>query len=98
VAPQALFTMNAPFVIDQMVALTERPDFKACSSDEDRIRMLYERILLRAPAAAEISRIIRFLEQQRPLFEKPPKITTVLNPWPLVAQSMVMSNEFLYVD
>lgn len=98
VAPQALFTMNSPFVIDQTLAVTKQPEFVACRNDEQRIQYLFERILLRSAAPAEVSRVQKFAEQQQPLFEKTKRKSAVDNPWPLVAQSLVMSNEFLYVD
>ena len=98
VAPQALFTMNAPFVIDQAIAITETPRFGACETDDDRTAMLVEVILQRTPAAAEVARIARFVEVQRQFFETPRPSAPLNSPWPLVAQSLMMGNEFQYVD
>ncbi len=98
VAPQALFTMNSPFVIDQSIAVTELDDFKSITDDRPRIAWLFKRILLRVPGDAEVERVIRFVEQQRRMFAKIKRPGRINSPWPLVAQSLMMSNEFQYVD
>lgn len=98
VAPQALFTLNSPFVVDQAVAITELSEFKAASTDADRITAIFAAILQRAPAEQETDRIIRFIEQQTKLFKAPKKNSKVTNPWPLVTQAILMSNELQYVD
>jgi hypothetical protein len=100
VAPQALFTLNSPFVIDQAKALTESRRFAGCDSDQQRITHLFKTILGRQPAAAEASRAVKLVESQDRFtrtgnrssrsFEK--------SPWPLMAQALMMSNEFQYVD
>jgi hypothetical protein len=89
VAPQSLFVMNSPFVIDQSKALIERLDFQAGTTREQRINAIFEAILHRSADEVEHERINRFAD-----VEKGRKVT----PWPLVAQSLFMSNEFLYVD
>lgn len=98
VAPQALFTMNSAFAVDQAVAVTELSEFMAAADDDHRIDAIFSAVLQRRPDAAEKMRITRFLEQQRRFFETPRKNSTVTSPWPLVAQSLMMSNEFQYVD
>jgi hypothetical protein len=98
VAPQALFTMNSPFVIAQAVALTELEEFKSVAGDQLRIVWLFERVLLRSPVETEVERVLRFAEQQRRMFVKVKRPGRISTPWPLVAQSLMMSNEFQYVD
>jgi hypothetical protein len=98
VAPQALFTMNSPFVIDQAVAITEQEAFLACATDEDRVRVLFQTVYQREPAPPEVTRIVKVVEQQAKFFEQPAKGSRFTSPWPLVAQSLLMSNEFQYVD
>ena len=98
VAPQALFTMNSPFVIDQAVAVTEVDEFQSIADDRPRISWLFERILLRTPVEAEVERVVRFAEQQQRMFSKMKRPGRINSPWPLVAQSLMMSNEFQYVD
>ena len=96
VAPQSLFTMNSRIVIDQSVALTERPEFAACETDEARTKRLYLTVLQREPTPAEVVRIGKFVEQQSQFF--PSAKSELKTPWPLVAQALLMSNEFQYLD
>ncbi|HRX78882.1 MAG TPA: DUF1553 domain-containing protein, partial [Pirellulaceae bacterium] len=98
-APQALFTMNSPFVIDQAVAITDSVEFQKHVSDEARVRHLFTRVLQRQPDALEIMRVSRFVESQTRFYTEPPKrASRVTSPWPLAAQALLMSNEFLYID
>jgi hypothetical protein len=97
VAPQTLFTMNAPFVIDQTVAITERSEFREGSTDHERVAALFELILQRSPAPQESDRVLKFVELQS-RFTKPSDQKRRASTWPLVAQSLMMSNEFQYVD
>src|SRR5205823_8449457 len=50
VPQQALFSMNAPFVIEQAKALAARPEVAAATSPEARIAALYRAVLTRSPA------------------------------------------------
>ena len=97
VAPQTLFTMNAPFVIDQTVAITETSEFRDCGTDEERGAALFALIFQRAPAALETERILKFVELQS-RFKTPIDLKRRASTWPLVAQSLMMSNEFQYID
>jgi len=94
VAPQALFTMNSPFVIDQAAAIVESEGFASCSHDRERIAKLFSVIYQRQPATPEVTRIEQFLEQQAKFTTGKPAVS----PWAVLAQSLVMSNEFQYVD
>ncbi len=98
VAPQALFLMNSPFVIDQAIAVTESSHFVEADSDEDRVKVVFRTILQREAVDAEVARIAKFVAQQSKLFEKPRKGSKVATPWPLVAQALLMSTELQYVD
>ncbi len=98
VAPQTLFTMNSPFVIDQSVFVTELKDFQSITDDRRRISWLSERLLQRTPAGAEVGRVLLFANRQRRMTAKIKRPDRLGSLWPLVAQSLMMSNEFLYVD
>ncbi len=89
VPPQALFLMNSPFMIEQSGKLIESLGFEAGIDRVERVTAIYQRILQRDPTENEITRIGRFVD-----IEKNRKVFA----WPLVAQSLCMSNEFLYVD
>lgn len=99
VAPQALFTMNAPFVVDQAQALTETSAFQQLKNDSQRIEYLFRKILLREPVQAERQRVERFLElQDRFTDSRRNPQRPLAGTWPLVAQSLLMTNEFQYID
>jgi hypothetical protein len=63
VPQQALFLMNSPLVVEQARNLVERPEVKNASTDEARIKALYEVVYQRPPAAEEIILGIEFLEE-----------------------------------
>ena len=65
VAPQALFLMNSPFVVDQATQITDSQEFGDCKSDDDRVVMLFKKIFQRLPAEVEVTRVGKFLENQR---------------------------------
>ena len=95
VASQSLFTMNSPFVIDRAAAIIDLPGFKACGSNSERTEWLFGKIYQRSPHPNELLKVERFVLQQERL--KPsPRFKQA--PWPLVAQSLMMANEFQYVD
>ncbi len=97
VAPQALFTMNSMFVIDQTVAITETSEFREAGTDAERVSTLFKLIFQRSPAGLETERVLRFVELQS-RFTKPADKKRRASTWPLVAQSLMMSNEFQYID
>ena len=61
VPQQALFSMNAPFVIEQARALAARPDVAGAPTTEARIAALYRAVLARPPAPAEVQAAARFV-------------------------------------
>ncbi len=89
VPPQALFTMNSPFVIDQSKALIRRLAFGEGVNRKDRITAIFEAVLQRPPDEMDLERTSRFIDIEQERGQ---------NAWPLVAQALFMSNEFLYVD
>jgi hypothetical protein len=62
VPQQALFLMNSPFVVQQAKALLERPEVKACRSENERIEQLYRLAFLRSPEADEVKLGHQFLQ------------------------------------
>ena len=66
VPQQALFLMNSPLVIEQVRRVVNRDDFKAQTSDEARLRYLYELFFSRFPSPEEVKLGVEFVEQFRP--------------------------------
>jgi hypothetical protein len=61
VPQQALFMMNSPFVIEQATNLVNRVDFKSASSDQQRLRLLYQLAYQRDPSREEIEWAVKYL-------------------------------------
>jgi hypothetical protein len=92
VPQQALYSMNAPFVIDQAKAVAARSD-NGGATIETRITALYRIALGRPPAAAEAAAAARFIQPDRR--ESGP---AGLSRWEQLAQVLLMTNEFSFVD
>jgi hypothetical protein len=91
VAPQALYLMNHPWVIEQARGLARRKDVAAGSSPPRRIAWLYE-LAYGRPATAEEIEVSRALTVGTPARADP------LAAWDRYAHVLLMSNEFMYVE
>ncbi|MGP0064233.1 MAG: PSD1 and planctomycete cytochrome C domain-containing protein [Isosphaeraceae bacterium] len=89
VPQQALFSMNAPFVIEQARALAARPDVAGAPTTEGRVAALFRAVLARTPAPAEAQAAARFVAEPT---------HSPLSRWEQLAQVLLMSNELLFVD
>ena len=106
VAPQALFALNSPIVIRAAKATVQREDFTQCSSDEERAQFLFQSLYQRNATREELQGVSEFLIQQKGDIRSYPdslgELTTQVEDdrelWELIAQSMLMSNEFQYID
>ena len=91
VPQQALFAMNSPFVLDQARKLAAESHASA-TDDSVRLSTMYRRIFGREPTSEERELALRFLtEAQTTPSEKLP-------PWDRLAQTLLISNEFWFVD
>ena len=96
VATQTLFTMNSPFVFDQAAAIIATSGFRSGSTDTERVNCLYQAVFQRPASEQEAAAILQFVNIQREgASESPEKSQAV---WQLVAQALMMSNEFCYLD
>src|SRR5262249_33439791 len=92
VPQQALFSMNAPYVVEQAKPLAARWASPSPARTAARTAALYRDALGRPPAPAEAAAAARFLD---PAGEPPaPGLTR----WEQLAQVLIMTNEFLFVD
>jgi mono/diheme cytochrome c family protein len=64
VPQQALFMMNSHFVIEQAKTLAQRPEFKSVTSDEQRVKAIYQVLYQRAPDAEELFAGVQYLKEQ----------------------------------
>lgn len=89
VAPQALILLNSPVVMDSANRLAGR----LCSTggtDDQRITELYERLFHRLPTAAEAQRALHFVQKQVASGRSK-------EAWPLLTQTLLASNEFVFL-
>jgi hypothetical protein len=94
VAPQALLLMNMELVMDAATQMA-RNLISHHDTAEPRIAALFASTLGRGPTPAESQRVTVFLQQQ--IAESAEPGTAELQAWALVCQSLMASNEFVYV-
>ena len=87
VAPQALFFLNDPFVIDAARALAARLAREVPRPNQVRIERLYALALGRPPSKGEIKVGTQFLAAEGSI-----------DPWERYCQLIFCQNEFLYTD
>ncbi len=87
VPQQALFLMNSPFVLEQAKALAARTS----GTTDDHVRMLYRLSLGRNPNNSEMDLASKFVHTTQ---DKPSNISG----WEQLAQVLLLSNEFAFVD
>jgi hypothetical protein len=94
VPQQALFALNAPFVLAQARALAARPEVVKESLPEKRIAALYHIVLQRDPTAQEVQLGQRFLAAagQETAAPGPARLT----PWEQYAQVLLATNELMF--
>lgn len=93
VAPQALFLINNPFVLDLARTLAERALAMNAADDSARITALYPILFARPPREEEVSIGNRVIEQARTSFPNEPA-----RAWQEYCQILLCSNEFAFID
>ena len=98
VPQQALFSMNAPFVIEQARALASRPDLATAATNEARIAALYRAVLARSPSPGEVQgcHAVPHARRSSSGYGRPDH--SQLSRWEQFAQVLLMTNELLFVD
>ena len=88
---QQLYFLNSPFLLDRAARLAERIKTDASADDPTaQIQNLYRAALQRDPTDPEVDRALRFLDDDGG--------TDRAESWALLAQAVLISNEFLFVD
>jgi len=88
IAPQALFLMNHPFVITAAGSILTRREIAALQDVTSKVNKLFGLIYLRRPSPQDLAAVDEFLG-------KPPVES---KRWQALAQALLMTNEFLFVD
>ncbi len=91
VPQQTLFALNSNFVQEQAKYLTEQAEFIAAQTNEERVDILYRRVLARQPAAEETYDAVQFIESQAAVDEG--KVA-----WQSLAHVLLAANEFIFLD
>lgn len=94
VAPQALFLMNSPFVVEQASHLASQ--LAALAHDEVRAREVYQRILSRLPDETESKQAVTFVLQEEIAWREAGNPEPRIKAWQRFCHALLMSNEFLY--
>jgi hypothetical protein len=94
---QALFLLNSPFLAEQARALAACSKGTGGDASADSIVNLYRTVYQRQPRAAEVELALRFLstESQKHQPHQPPER---LSPWQQYAQTLLLANEFVFLD
>jgi uncharacterized protein DUF1553/uncharacterized protein DUF1549/cytochrome c len=88
VAPQALFLMNHPFMIEVSRSILARPEMARLGDTKLKAERLFRLIYGRTPSEEELTAIREFLREPA---NDPRR-------WQSFAQAILMANEFVFVD
>jgi hypothetical protein len=113
VPQQSLFMMNSPFIVEQAKALAARPEVAGAKTVTAQVTVLYKLLYQRAPVHEEIAAaesFLRGLEQLRQAsttgdngvrtasFALKTQVGRALSPLEEYAQTLLLTNELLFVD
>ncbi len=109
VPQQALFAMNAPFILEQARHLAARSEVASASEPAAKVQALYQAALGRLAEADEVQLGVEFVARQSVTTASLPTSPTApagaptdpaaqLSPWEQYAQALLMSNEFMFID
>ena len=88
VAPQALFLMNNPFVLEQARRLLRRPEMASETDAARRIDRLYRLCYGRSSKADEVKMGLEYLKMSK----------QEAAAWERYTQALLLANEFVFVD
>ncbi|QDU93105.1 PSD1 and planctomycete cytochrome C domain-containing protein [Lignipirellula cremea] len=89
---QALYLMNSPFVRQQAEHAVARPEVARVTEPPARIQALFRLVLSRNPTAAEAALALKYVQSADP------EPAAAGRRWASLAQGLMLSNEFLFVD
>ena len=94
VPQQALFAMNSAFVMEQVRALVTLPEVRGAKDPEERVEILFHKVLARTPTKAEVTRAVSFVSAA----DRDDIPKNGLGPWEQFTQVLLATNELLFVD
>ena len=87
---QQLYFLNSPFLQERAETLAKQLPDGSVATPEDRVRSLYRSVLQRDPTSPEAERATHFVDLEGGV-DQP-------EAWAVLAQSLLISNEFLFID
>jgi len=93
VPQQFLFLLNSPFMLDRATALVTRLEGMS-ETDEQRIHHAYQFLFNRSPTDVEVNIGLEFLSATS---EDPASASPQVTQWQQYAQTLLSSNEFMFV-
>jgi hypothetical protein len=96
VPQQALFGMNAPFVVEQATTLAARADLVRESDPAHKVIALYRLIFGRSPEGEEVQAGVEFVASAEA--SQGSAARSQLSPWAQYAQVLLLTNEVMFVD
>jgi hypothetical protein len=97
VSHQALFFLNSPLVKEQSKHLARSLLAGPETKDADRVNLAYRRVLGRPATLSEASRALTFLNEAQTRISGD-ATETKASAWASLCQTLIASNEFLYLD
>ena len=107
VPQQALFLMNSPFLHEQARRLSREVILEREAGNAElasrAVSRLYRRVLGRSPDSDELALATAFVRKtadQAPAWKpgQPTRTEPLLSPWEQLAQVLLLTNEFMFVD
>jgi len=100
VPQQPLFLMNHPFVVEQARSIASSRQVTVAAETDEQVIAIYRTILSRDPSGEEQTMAIEFLEQEQTAQQQQSNDTQLgqFSPLARLAQVLLISNEFMFVD
>lgn len=100
VPQQSLFLLNSAFIEEVANRVVARMEEAKIGQDHEKVAWLYRRIFSRDPTPEETSLGLTFLVNQASLAasKSPASSASPPSAWPMYAQTLLLTNEFAFVD
>lgn len=100
VPQQGLFLLNDPFMVKCAAELANLLDLAEVAEESARVQRLYRQALARDPSPDELQQALTFVRSQpdATAAPNPDPAAAEFGPWKRLAQALLMSNEFSFID
>jgi hypothetical protein len=92
--------MNDPFMLERAAAMARQLDLAEIAEEDRRVTQLYRQALSRDASPEELQQALNFVRSQPDyaVTSDANSATTEMGPWARLAQALLMSNEFSFID